>query len=111
MNMPPPPMEAPAIPNYLAWSIVAAVLSLCLCCVIGTIPGIVAIVFSTQVNSKLAAGDFDGARKASDNAKIWCWVTTGLCILGLLWTAFSILHGGGAQYAELLRQIEQAKQH
>ena len=66
------------------WAILITIASLCFCCVIGTIPGIVAIVFASQVNSKLNAGDRAGAGQASRNAKLWCWITTGLAILGLL---------------------------
>ena len=58
------------IPNYLVWSILST-----LCCCIPF--GIVAIVFSAQVNSKLAAGDVAGARASSDKAKLWCWVAFG----------------------------------
>lgn len=120
MSVPPPmnpppydPPQAPmtsastGVPTYLVWSIIATVLSLCLCCIVGTIPGIVAIVFSTKVKSSLDAGDLAGARTASNTAKIWCWVTTGLCIVGLLWTAFSLMTGGMQQYRDALQQIEQ----
>ncbi len=48
--------------NYLVFSI----LSTLLCC----LPlGVAAIVFSSQVNSKYAAGDFHGAMVASEKAK------------------------------------------
>jgi hypothetical protein len=78
------PQSYGRVPNYLVWAILITIASLCTCCIIGTIPGIVAIVFATQVNSKLSAGDRAGAEQASKNAKLWCWITTGLCILGLL---------------------------
>jgi len=90
MSSTPPsfPPEQPStfgpVPNYLVWAILITIASLCLCCIVGTIPGVVAIVFATQVNSKLSAGDRAGAEQASRNAKLWCWITTGLCILGLL---------------------------
>ena len=107
----PPPMSAPMggerIPNYLAWSIVVTILSLCLCCVIGTIPGIVAIVFSSKVNSALDRGDFAEAKRSSDTAKLWCWITTGLCALGLLINIGVMATGGMASYTERLQQIEQ----
>ena len=74
------------IPNYLVWAIASTVFSLCLCCGIpGLITGIAAIVFSSQVNSKLLAGDIDGALKASNTAKILCWITTACAIIGLIW--------------------------
>ena len=112
---PPGPYAAPGaapitpgtVPNYLAWSIIATVLSLCVCCIIGTIPGIVAIVFSSKVNNMLALGDLEAAKRASSNAKIWCWITTGLCIAGLLWTVYSLMFGGGLQqYQMLMNQIQ-----
>jgi len=70
------------VPNYLAF----AILSTLLCCMPAGIP---AIVFSSQVNNKLMAGDLAGAQAASSNAKLWCWIsfglglaTIGLCLLG-----------------------------
>lgn len=76
----------PAVPNYLTWAIIITVLGgLTLCCygvgVFALIPGIVAVVYATQVNSKLAAGDYNGAAKASNSAKTWCWVATGASVL------------------------------
>ncbi|MEF3082443.1 CD225/dispanin family protein [Luteimonas sp. SMYT11W] len=106
---PPPgtPLAPGTVPNYLAWSIVVTVLSLCLCCIIGTIPGIVAIVFSAKVNTLLGQGDLAGAQRASNTAKTWCWVTTGLCVIGLLWTIYSLTLGGGmAQYQMILDQMQ-----
>src|SRR5262249_27016558 len=61
----------PDIPNYLA----PAILCTIFCCLIG---GIIAIVNAAQVNSKLAAGDIAGARRASDQAKMWCWISFGV---------------------------------
>lgn len=96
-----PPEQTTAhgpVPNYLAWAIVATIASLCLCCIIGTIPGIVAIVFATQVNSKLSAGDRAGAERSSKNARLWCWITTGLCIAGLLITIGMRMAGYDSNY-------------
>jgi hypothetical protein len=63
-----PPQQYAAQPagnppdNYLVW----AILSTVLCC----LPlGIASIVFSTQVNSKWAAGDYAGAQDSSEKAK------------------------------------------
>jgi uncharacterized membrane protein YvbJ len=83
------PAQAPAgaqsaqvkIPTYLA----QAIISMLCCC---QIPGIVAIVFAAQVNSKLVAGDIEGAVKASRNAQIWCWVALGA---GALFWVFYLL--------------------
>ena len=55
-----PPMPE----NYLVW----AILSTIFCC----IPlGIVSIIHSTKVSSAYAAGDYEGALKASKDAKKW----------------------------------------
>jgi len=103
----PPPINTPSaqIPNYLAWAIVATVLATCLCCPIGLI-GIVAIVFAAQVNTKLNQGDIDGARRASENAKIWCWVATALAILGLLINIGVLATGGMEHYMEAFEQMQ-----
>jgi len=93
------------IPNHLAWSIVSTVLATCLCCPLGLI-GIVAIVFSTQVNSKLNQGDVEGARRASANAKTWCWVATALAIIGLLFNIYFFSTGGMAAYMQALEQYQ-----
>ncbi|UNK41989.1 CD225/dispanin family protein [Luteimonas sp. S4-F44] len=105
--LPGTPIAPGTVPNHLAWSIIATVLSLCLCCIVGTIPGIVAIVFSAKVNTLLGQGDLAGAQRASNTAKTWCWVTTGLCIIGLLWTIYSLTLGGGMeQYQMIFDQIQ-----
>lgn len=65
------------IPNYLAQSILVTVL----CC----LPlGIPAIVYSAQVNGKIQAGDIPGAMESSKKAKMWCWLSFGLGLLGSL---------------------------
>ena len=68
----------PPINNYL---VPAILVTLC-CCLPG---GVVAIVYAAQVNSKLAAGDVTGAQAASQNAKMWSWISLiagGLAGLG-----------------------------
>lgn len=59
-HFPPPPN----VPNYLVHSILTT-----LCCCLPF--GIVALVFSSQVNSKLAMGDVAGAQAASRSARTW----------------------------------------
>lgn len=76
---PPPPMPGQGVsarypttpgqvPNYLVWAILVT-----LFCFLPT--GIVAIVFASQVNTKLAAGDIAGAIEASNKAKMWTIVS------------------------------------
>ena len=108
--VPPPVSSTPGnIPNYLAFSIIATVLATCLCCPLGLV-GIVAIVFSSKVNSLLAQGDIAGAQRASASAKTWCWVATALAIIGLLWTTYSLTLGGGvAQWQQIMEQVQSAR--
>lgn len=69
------PQDRPPLPpTYLVWSVIMTIL----CC---TIPGIVAIVFSSQVTSKYMVGDYEGAVKASRNAEIWIIVSFVLGVL------------------------------
>ena len=77
-NWTPPPVagggsETP-VPNYLVWAIV----SICGC---GWPLAIPAIIFATQVNSKLAAGDIAGAQEASRKAKLFAMIAIGCDIL------------------------------
>ena len=111
MSYVPPPVSNAThepIPNHLAWAIIATVFSLCLCCgVPGLITGIIAIVYSTHVNSKLNAGDIEGARRASKNAKTYCWITTAFAVIGLLWLGYNLTIGDGmAQYQEMMETIQ-----
>lgn len=70
--------------NYLIESILVTIF----CCQ----PfGIVGIVFASQVNSKFAAGDIEGAQRASDDAKKWMkWGLISGLIIG---TLFLIIYG------------------
>ena len=106
--VPPPASAAPgSVPNHMAWAIIATVLATCLCCPVGLI-GIVAIVFSSKVNGLLNQGDLDGARRASAQAKTWCWVTTALAGIGLLINLYVFSTGGMEQYMQMMEQVQQA---
>ncbi len=68
-----------SVPNYLVWAILAT-----LCCCLPA--GIVAIVYAAQVDGKLAGGDYYGAVAASDNAKMWSWISFGAsAVVGVLY--------------------------
>jgi hypothetical protein len=54
----------PKVQNYLVHAIVAT-----LCCCLPF--GVVALIFSSQVNTKLAAGDVAGAEASSRSARTW----------------------------------------
>lgn len=97
--------SAQNVPNHLAWSIISTVLATCLCCPLGLV-GIVAIVFSSKVNNLLSQGDIDGAQRASNNAKTWCWVATALAIIGLLINIVMFATGGMAEYMQIMQQFQ-----
>lgn len=63
------------IPNYLVQSILVTVL----CCLPFGIP---AIVHAAQVNARIQARDFAGARRCSDKAKLWAWLGFGVGLAG-----------------------------
>jgi hypothetical protein len=83
----PQPGTAPGtyVPNYLVFAILTTVF----CC----LPtGIAAIVYASQVNTKLAVGDIAGAQAASKNAKTWCLVSVGAGLLiGVLYALLAVL--------------------
>ncbi len=71
------PSATGEIPNYL----IPAILSTVFCC----LPlGVVSIVFATQVNNKVAAGDTAGAMEASRKAKMFMMISVGLGALSLI---------------------------
>ncbi|MDT3439689.1 MULTISPECIES: CD225/dispanin family protein [unclassified Pseudofrankia] len=85
----PPPGGAP-IPNYLWQSIVVTLL----CCLPA---GIVAIVFSSRVQSRQAMGDIQGALDASKKAKTWCIVSAASAVaVWVLYLIFWIAIAGAA---------------
>ena len=72
------------IQSYLPHAIIATVLGLLCCLGIGSIPGVVGIVYAAQVRSKEQMGDIGGAESASRNAKLWSWIGLGIGILGFV---------------------------
>lgn len=78
-------MSAPAnVPNHLVW----AILSTLFCCLPA---GIVAIIYSSQVNTKIASGDMQGAMDASKNAKMWSMIAAGASlVVGIIYAIFMI---------------------
>ncbi len=63
------------VPNYLVQSILVTLF----CCLPFGIP---AIVYAAQVDSKLAVRDYSGAVRASQSAKMWCWISFGVWAAG-----------------------------
>ena len=84
---PPPAGGSGTVPNYL----VPAIISI-FCCWPLAIP---AIIFATQVNSKLAAGDTAGAEDSSKKAKMFSFIAIGLGVLGILIYVIMLVLGVG----------------
>ena len=73
-------MVAPAgatVPNHM----VGAILTTLFCCLIG---GIIAIIYASQVNTKLAQGDIEGAKAASRTAGGWIIANIVVGLIGSL---------------------------
>ena len=88
-----PPREP--ISSNLVW----AILTTLFCC----LPfGIVAIVHAAQVDGKVAAGDYAGAKEASGKAKTWSFVAF-LCglIPMVIYLIFVIIAIAGGAMAEM----------
>ena len=85
---PPPPAGGSAtVPNYL----VPAIISI-FCCWPLAIP---AIIFATQVNGKVAAGDIAGAQDSSKKAKMFSFIAIGLGLLGIICYVIMVILGVG----------------
>lgn len=71
--------QRPPMPStYLPWSLIVTLV----CCM----PlGIVAIIYSSMVESRYAAGNYAGAQSASSAAKYWCIAGAILGALKYLW--------------------------
>ena len=74
-NWTPPPAAGGTgtVPNYL----VPAIISIFCCWPLA----IAAIIFATQVNGKVAAGDVAGAEDASKKAKLFSFIAIGVGLL------------------------------
>lgn len=82
------PQKGEPMPStWLIWSILVTVF----CCFI---PGIIAVIFSSQVSSRYYSGDIEGARRASRTAEIWIIVSFVLGVLSAtLYLPFMLVGG------------------
>lgn len=90
------PTAMQRVPNYLAWSIVVTVASAMLgmrCCIslFSTAFGIVAIVKSSQANTKSAVGDFAGAMQDANAAKTWMLWAAAVCAVSIVLTVIFVI--------------------
>lgn len=77
--------------NYLAFAIISTIM----CC---QIFGLISIIYAASVNSKWLAGDKEGARQASRNAKTWAIIATisgaAIVLIVLILTVFGVIFTG-----------------
>src|SRR5690349_4110129 len=79
--------------NHLVWAILATVL----CC----LPfGVAGIVYAAQIDGKVAAGDFEGARASAKQARLFTWIAFGTGLASVI--AYGLLAGAGV-LAEVLK--------
>ena len=87
------PIGGRQVPNHLVWAILVT-----LFCFLPT--GIVAIVYASQVSSKLAAGDYTGAVESSNKAKTWSIVSAVVGVLFvIIWIAAFAGSGATTQFS------------
>jgi H+/Cl- antiporter ClcA len=84
----------PIKPNsHMPMAIISTVLSVITCNFIpATIFGVVSIVYASKVNSKYDLGDYEGARRASRNAKTWWIVTLATVVVLLIISAIALYY-------------------
>lgn len=94
--------------NNMTLAIIGTIVGLCSpCCVLGLVPGIIAIVMASQVNAKFNSGDYAGAVSSSKNAKILSYVAIGLGILGIIISIIQIIaYGGISGYMEMIESYK-----
>ena len=86
---PPQGVDALSVQNHKVGSIIFTVGNLVLALftgitIIGVITGAIAIVFASQVNSRLQSGNRAGARDAARVTKVFYWITLAIFVLGVI---------------------------
>ena len=85
-----PPLGAPGnygnfppnVDNHMAFAIFSTI-----CCCIPA--GIYSIVLASKVKPLVTMGDYNGALKAAEQAKEWCWISVGLGLVAAIVMAMS----------------------
>lgn len=82
--------QLPKPNSHMPMAIISTVLSVITCTIIpSTIFGVISIVYASKVNSRYNLQDYEGAIKASKNAKIW-WIVTliSIVVIWIIWALF-----------------------
>ena len=100
-------MNQPKPNNHMVMAIVSTALSVITCTFFTSFlvaAGIVSIVFASQVNSKYNAGNYEGAEKTSQYAKIAWIVSIVTIVLGLIYTIVVV----GASWDMFMEEFNKA---
>jgi hypothetical protein len=73
-----------SLPTYLPWAVLCTIL-------LFPVGGIVAIVYGILVNRRAAAGDYEGASRASRLARRWCLISVVVGLVALVLLASGIV--------------------
>ncbi len=84
MGYPGQPIILPPVNNHLVFAIMVTIF----CCLPG---GVIALIYASQVNGKLAMGDYNGAMASSRSANFWCWLS--VILMGLVYAAMGVFYG------------------
>lgn len=104
--------QQPKPNSHMPMAIISTVLSVISCTVIpSTIFGVVSIVYASKVNSRYNLQDYEGAVKASKNAKIW-WIVTliSIVIIWIVWILFFEAILGEEFMDEFMKEYNQSMQ-
>ncbi|MFN2261586.1 MAG: CD225/dispanin family protein [Psychroflexus sp.] len=105
--------QAPTVqPNsHMPMAIISTVISAISCMVPSLAFGIVSIVYASKVKTKYESQDFEGAKRASKNAKTW-WIVSIVSFI-VLWAAgliFMFVIAGDTFWEEFEREMERQQQ-
>jgi len=70
------------IDSHMGFAIFVTILGCCNC--LNLVLGIIAIVFASQVQKHIEEGNYEQAKKSADTARILCWISLGLMLLGFV---------------------------
>ena len=90
-------IQGSPVSNNMVLSVITLVFSvfaICSCNFVSVILSIIATVFSSQVNQKLAMGLTDEATKAAKTSKILSLISIGIMVLGIIGYIVIIALGG-----------------
>ena len=108
--------QMPAIPDYKVQSILLLVFS-AVCCfncisLVSLAFAIVALVTSGKIPQHIYAGNMELAQEASKKTKMWCWISFGILIFGIIMTViFYIAMFSSPEYQDMLQEFMEMYQY